>query len=133
MGAIERLREAAYNVKYAFLHSTTPEIASMARNRCLVNQVILNDLLQRGLVNPENLEQMAHDKKLQNEYRKILVLGQNGGRDAELATLTLLEYQETNPELYAGWLQFFRRHHEWKWGLKLLSPEEENITQLPTG
>ena len=67
MGAIERLREAAYNVKYAFLHSTTPEIASMARNRCLVNQVILNDLLQRGLVNPENLEQMAHDKKLQNE------------------------------------------------------------------
>lgn len=132
MSAIERLREVAYRTKFAFLHSTTPEIAAMARNRCLENQVILNDLLQRGVVTQERLEEMAGDKQLQHEYRKILVMRQNGGSDAESATLTLLSYQQDNPELYAGWLQFFRRHYEWKWGLKLLSPEEEDITQLPT-
>lgn len=118
--------------KFVFLHSTTPEIASMARDRCLKNQVILNDFLQRGLVTQERLEEMSRDKKLQNEYRKILVMRQNGGGDAKFSTLILLGYQDDKPDLYAGWLQFFRRHHEWKWGLKLLSPEEENLTEVPT-
>lgn len=132
MSAIERLKGAVYRAKFAFFHSTTPETASMTRRTCLENQVIINDLLQRGFVTQERLAEVAEDKELQNVYREILVLGQNGGSDAESALLTIIGYRDTNHELYAGWLQFFRRHYERTWGLKLLSPEEEDITQLPT-
>ena len=132
MGAIERLREAANTAKFVLLHSTTPDIASGTRNVCLKNQVILNELLQSGVVTQDRLEEMSKDKKLQNEYRKLLVKAQNGGSDTAYASLILREYALFNHELFAGWLQFFRSHHEWKWGLKLLSPEEEDITKVPT-
>jgi len=132
MSAIERLREAASTAKFVILHSTTPEIASMARDRCLENQVKLNELLQSGLVTNDKLEEMSRDKKLQNRYRKLLVMRQNGGDDEEFSSSTLIGYQELSPELFAGWLQYFRRHLEWKWGLKLITPEEEDIIEVPT-
>lgn len=131
MGLKEKHVEGV-NAKFIFLHSTTPEIADRTRNLVLQNQVIINQLLEQGAVTVEQLEEMSEDKKLQNEYRELLVSAQDGGCHQVYASLKIKEYALFNPERFAGWLQFSRRHHEWKWGLKLLSPEEEDITELPT-
>ena len=114
MGLKERLVEGVQTAKFIFLHSTTPEIADRARNVVLQNQIIINQLLESGLVTRERLDEMSHDKKLQNEYRKLLVSAQDGGCHETYASLKLKEYALFNPERFAGWLQFFRRHHEWK-------------------
>ena len=118
---LEALRNTADKVLFAIRHSTTPEIATHAREVLLVNQNILDSMLEAGLVTEQRLEEIAQDNELKKRYASLLKRSQDGGKakNDTFRDLSLLP-----PDELGGWFEYLRKMYEWRWGLKLISPED---------
>ena len=118
---IEALKNTVDKVRFIIRHSTTPELASRARDVMLENQRLLDGMLERGMVTEERLTDIEEDSELQDYYFSVLKRARDGGKAAKEA---LFELFFLPPDELGGWFEYYRKSYEKRWNLKLISPED---------
>ncbi|OGY18481.1 MAG: hypothetical protein A2900_03535 [Candidatus Chisholmbacteria bacterium RIFCSPLOWO2_01_FULL_50_28] len=117
---LEGLRNTADDIVFLLRHDTTKGIVRQAQEIIRRNQILLDGMLDYGLVTSDRLEEIRCDDELQGRFSSIMKSARDGG-DAALEAR--FEIALLPPDEFAGWLEYYKTFHEKHWHIHFPTDE----------
>jgi hypothetical protein len=119
MGVVETLRVGVARSVFLFKHESTPELVERARRVVVENDKILQGWLDGNLITKERLQEIENNGEVQQRYRNMIKQARDGNSDN-----TIRQYLELPIDEKAGWLEYFRKFHEERFHINLLTDQQ---------
>jgi hypothetical protein len=92
------------------------------RKFLLEAKAITDALIDKGIVDPVDLANIAKDKYMQTDYLNMMKISFEGKIPSQYVERRFIENNQT---FLCGWVDFQKRYFEKKFKLKLISPTED--------
>ncbi len=115
-----KLKEGFENVRFLIQHDSTPEIVEQAREAVVRDDRCIQEWVDAGLFTRDRLQEIKDDKKLQQKYQTLMKNARDLRKNADEVKLEIMGLPI---DQFAGWLEYFRKFHEQRFNINLLTGE----------